>query len=648
MQRCRIYFVLIALALLPTLASAEGWTAAAWDFEHTWFASNALVTRPMYGYSVEDVITQTSFTNSIPRLVTKGYTFRGWSQSEMDPTTSGVVSVCYTNVYTNNLHPFDCRITTRAYSTNFIYATNAYVFGSVTGGVITVLHRTETGMYATNILMQLDTLRDYEMYMAIWERARATKNQSVINAALYLKWSSGLYRLRKVMSWIGYYCAYFLDASWSSSTASNNFDFSSYFASETNFPIYGGEYVGYNYDIPAWNTTNLAVSIGAPSNLYGSIWIYSANVNKHKAPSGEEYGRAVTSEVNIIKYPGVVYLNDPNLIITNIAYRYDGTTTNVSGTNGQLVSFITANTNYIIEGFTEWDYGYRYVTSTLSRMVLVKDTPAWSTNGTLKNYEYSEGPPDSQYDSFKSLFDESDHGNTSYWGSSSSVGTYDVYCKKDVYPHHDDFFGSLPYDDDFFGSTPFGACARALVTENKIIHTSSYSLTNSTFVGYDVDFYIAMKMPRYVTSSVSCFITTEATPTGLSYATISSLPLPISAEQAVYETEAYRGFIGSSSVLATGTVAYSEMIYGINILSTLVSDGDISMSMMVGYNPYQTNDIDITKFSYEALPSGTKSPYTDNAGDIGPWWWAIFGRTRPEYTPYVIRNYAVTNGFKYY
>ena len=72
------------------------------------------------------------------------------------------------------------------------------------------------------------------------------------------------------------------------------------------------------------------------------------------------------------------------------------------------------------------------------------------------------------------------------------------------------------------------------------------------------------------------------------------------------------------------------------------------MSMMVGYNPYQTNDIDITKFSYEALPSGTKSPYTDNAGDIGPWWWAIFGRTRPEYTPYVIRNYAVTNGFKYY
>lgn len=178
----------------------------------------------------------------------------------------------------------------------------------------------------------------------------------------------------------------------------------------------------------ASKTTKFYEKVAILSNDAGAFWYVVTNATyrrdlqltiKDFYGSGERFGSIITTTVEIARYPltrWIVWTNigtnyqqwtnfcysyDENEIITNDVYLYDGNMTNMVGTNGQIVSTSrfygvewtnTIGTNqYIYDDdpiriTDSSDYGYKYLTSILSRLVVLIGGAEWETTNAAQKY----------------------------------------------------------------------------------------------------------------------------------------------------------------------------------------------------------------------------------------------------------------------
>lgn len=267
--------------------------------------------------------------------------------------------------------------------------------------------------------------------------------------------------LNEAKRWIYANLTNFLNVSFAQSTVNTSYDFTEYLVgTNITYTYYGNPLSGQRgwvtnisprTSIPRWTAKDLLLRVKAPLNWFGSMSVsvstnlYSGErtynskplvididstdscfvvietniIPSYAANSYKQYGRdltgigfpfsyAVTSSLNIIRYPaskwisgGVTnfaYTYDPNEIITNVMHLWDGTVANVTGTNGQRVTWTNYPATQPYIGYPESvismaaspsvavtninAYGLKYITNILSQLVVCPGTLAWATNQT--------------------------------------------------------------------------------------------------------------------------------------------------------------------------------------------------------------------------------------------------------------------------
>lgn len=662
------YRVLIILLASTICSHGAGWTPEAWSFTNSWSATNAIATNQMYAVHTIDVITQESSTNVIPAVDLSDYSFRGWTTEELSDLDAingfGEATLVYTSEYDNAYHPFDYRITNVYSNATVLCGTNSFVIDGGTNDLVTSISRTYSGA-VVEVQMDVDTLRDYEMYMAVWERARALGTWNTVSNALNMPWHSkgqnviqgyGSWtnsNLSCVKYWILMNAPSFINTTNSSSTSTNNHDFTSYIQDR-------GTGYYYRSSIPAWTVSNLMVSCGSPTNYFDSTWI--RRPYKYKVPVGYEFGNAVTTTATIIRYPAskwivitnwywfvtngssnivvqygtnFVYSYEQDEIITNEIYRYDGSTTNLTGTNGQVVSAIY--TQGFISGYTEFDLGYRPITSMLSRLVLVNGSYSWSSNGI--RYQYYHGATHTNYDTYSSMYEDDNYSNSAFWSTSVSTGSYQALLTKNC---------------GTWAESPTQALqdAEFVFQDNSIEHVSSTNTSSDLFIPYNIDYYVTMLLPNVVTGQVSSQLSFSNMPPNSALHTWTQ-SMDVVVSRPTYTINPVREYIGSFNMYDPGITGVSSVVKGSDLESVLSGDFGIDPNLVVYAFDYEESDTYQISIDSTTLPSDTKATFVfdsdgrtifqhyDEIDYIG------VPRT-PKYTPILIRNYAVTNGFKYY
>lgn len=630
MRTCRIYYVLIMLLASTICSRGEGWTPEAWSFTNTWSSTNAIATNNMFAVRVHQVITQQSSTNYIPaqslQILFTGEMFYAKGLWNF-PANSETGMITYTNEYFQKYHPFDYRITNRNIEQTF----------SITSGVvITTIQRSETGMI-TQVEMDVDTLRDYELYMAIWERARAIGTYSAITSAMHeVEWTHKNNRsnLSEVKEWIERNMQVFCALTNSKTTSSNMYDYSVYLTNKNN----GGYYVT---NIPCWKSVNdlgntvdksVLYSLGFPSN-YLSYTPYK-QLNTTVSPIGHIY----TNYHVMTRYWNITHIS--NDVITNTIYLYSGLQTNVYGTNNQLISIIITNNN-VEHGFTENDYGYYHITNILRKMINIPEYATWGTNSDYYSCGHDE-LNETYLDTYAEIINGSDLDNTNYWTYSLTHGGNAA------------GFGRIAYTLPVDGTELPRQFASYSISDNSIRYNPSTNIDQSLFVGYSASAYIAIRMPDRYSNTILSINTPVELPEDVPSVTLygsNSIPEDIIYEYQVYTSSAYRGIV-DETIITNATPHAFAYIPATDIMSAgLVSGQGIDPNIVVVFaiDEESSNWVYVVSSTDGRGASvGTKASFVESE-----YYGASFNRYTEfgvgfSYVPIIVRNYAVTNGFKYY
>jgi len=388
---------------------------------------------------------------------------------------------------------------------------------------------------------------------------------------------------------------------------------------------------------------------------------------KHKVPSGEQYGQAVTTTASIIRYPAsnwivitgylvvvtnsitnyypqsvtnFAYTYDQDEIITNTIYKYDGSTVNLTGTNGQIVSIIY--TQELIGGFTEWDMGYRPITQMLSKLSLIIKSSSWDTNGIIERYTWQSHSPcessvQSPVSSGLGLFNEDSYSG---WGYSITTNGTGLSYNKGV--------GWSPYycPDGYGGYYRFFSFGSShLYSENRMLHVSETNIPSELFIGYDANFYISQHYTDYWTNKIYyAYSTSNCNAWVTNRLSTNFYPSSEFVEfDAVYRISSYNGIIKSESI-ASANYSTSSIANIEGTSLTLVSDDGINGKSLIRATKWTEDEYMEFQSTLDAqIYENTKSYL--NAGEFEKMTKFSLNLT---WAPIVIRNYAVTNGFKYY
>ena len=654
---------------LPSCAFAAGWTPAAWSFTNSWSATNAIATNPMYAVHTIDIITQGSTTNIIPAIDKSGYSFRGWMTEELADLGAingfGEALLVYTSEYDNAHHPFDYRIEDIYSNATVFSATNVFVVDGGTNELITEISRTYSGA-VVQVSMDVDTLRDYEMYMAVWERAVAI-SQHVFSTyqyypqkdnSVYGNWYAKDHRknLNYVKLWINNNFDKFLCLTDSSQTTNSPYDFTARFN-----VLSTSSYAYAHSTVPVWHLSNLVQHVKIPTNYFKATNYSVRTPYKILYPAGESNAASVTTCVKIIRYPAsrfivttniygtnqlwtnFVYTFEPDEIISNDVFLFTGLMTNVSGTNGQMVCVESINTN-VLTGFDDWDYGYKHITNLFSQLILThapSNSLSWGTNG-LSSKHISNGARPCGDDACEDFDETKDEGICSFDEGLNPASFPDskwFYLTNaiSIAPYYDHYCHVNEYDDiGCFG----GVRAGHGWMRNTYIYDprSIYSTNVPVYIAHDVEVYGQRHTPDISTNSMPyAELFTNQTTCNQSFYTGDVSIVVGSTDYIDQYIGTRRGFLGKSNAGTTGKV--DACIIDLSGISTeTYIDEVISTDWLVDEymgDYYQLRNI------YACNPNGTAGTkvMTDGSYVIPHVW---------KYTYFVIRNYAVTNGFKYY
>jgi len=555
----------------------------------------------MYAVHVTDVITETSTTNYIPAVYASipvtGTTCKigSFYFGQFDTNT-----ITYTNEFKSNYHPFDYRLTNVWTSQTF----------AVTSGIVAFsIQRTETGgIFQAE--MDVDTLRDYELYMAINER------QIVLGYTNFPAWNhkSNRANLATVKAWLSSVCVNFIAPTASTVTASNQYDFTIVFDT----PKTNGEYYTTLSHL-LYTPSNLSLSCGSPTN-YLTITPY-----KHLTPSVVPFGESVTTTVSIIRYPSDTNAS-PDAIRTNTVYLYNGTTTNVTGTNDQIVSVSVQMTN-TLSGFTEDDYGYKNITNLFAKLIILPEenltwSGSWSYTRMSQYYNV-------YYSTYKELFNETDYSSWEYF---PIVGTnYPISASgpsADINGGIDttDFKSWEEYDLLFSTTSEIESVYNYEFSE----YISCSSATNQTISGI------------WYTKILASMNSTTL------YTYVDNIGTPeIYADDFEYTYSAYRGIINSELI----TNANQTIITKVDA-SNIIIHVENAFGLRPGVKIlYYSDDGGVTyNCLQEKKDDGASYSVGDNCLVFAEYddYKASFIVSGIGYDKYAIKNYAVTNGFRYY
>jgi len=583
----------------------------------------------MYAVKVHQVVTQTSTTNYIPAQ-TLSIVFTGdmstangyWTFNGSEETNY----VCLTNDFYQSYHPFDYRLTNRNLS---------QTFSKTSGVVITTIERLESGTVET-VKMDVDTLRRYELCMALNERRMTIPNGSFYASGF---WKDDRTSIINAKEYIRSYANYYVNPT--NSSGSGDYDFTSYLSTTYSNTSYGG-YVLNNTTFPMLSISNLLASVGAPTN-YLDYTPY-----KHTVPLPTALGRIITNTYSIIQYLTAFYTNGPDQIITNSVYIYNGSQTNISGTNGQQVTIISTNVS-ICNGFSENDYGFKYITNLLAKMILHNANTEYSTSSySLVYYHYRGNYGDSGcygksvLPSFESMMDGGSIPNANYWEPSSNEAYGFSGYLKNAYQITSYGSGVPGYGDP--------ANSTHKIYYSKVIHRA----VSNEFVNipYKLSFYIARDVPfsSYTQKYQYANSVFETGIEACDHESSTNKMLSIVTNDYVITEHGYLGILQSGIIVSSAaSIVTSRTISGL--------DYNPTMSSGIVPKPYVNNFFDIGTVAgvnagstsigygdavcYSVFLNAVRPKESTNISDRT--WQAL-----KEYKILSVRNYAIENGFRYY
>ena len=261
--------------------------------------------------------------------------------------------------------PFDYN----GFSTNEAI-TNIYWYAltdTISNKITEVAIRQGTGVQ-TNLTMQIKDLRGWDAYHAVLERAEVhdvvkvgigafndfgfyrDERQNLVNAKTLLA-DSGSDTL--VPKFVDFY------------KMDTNGTFDTYFSTSS------------VRSLPTLDITNVLNAVGAPSNYF------EYTPYRQLGGGGIGYGTLVTQTVTLVS---------PNTSGVTVV-DWGGTEHTVSGTNGQVITLVSTNTD-ILDGYTTIDYGWKYFKPIVTNLMYVSDDVAWYVPRQLtfeSNWWWSSG-----------------------------------------------------------------------------------------------------------------------------------------------------------------------------------------------------------------------------------------------------------------
>jgi hypothetical protein len=582
--------------------------------------------------------------------------------------------------------------------------------------------------------------------------------------------------LAEAKRWIYVNLTNFLNVSFAQSTANTSYDFTEYLCGTnityTYIPKPVDDPIGWmtnispRTSIPRWTAKDLLLYVKAPLNWFGSLSV-SVSTNLYRgertynykpliidvsstdsyyvvietnitpsyaANSYRQYGRdltgigfpfsyAVTSSLNIIRYPaskwisgGVTnfkYTYEPNEIITNVMHLWDGTVTNVTGTNGQRVTWTNYPATQPYIGFPESvvsiagsssvsvtnidAYGLKFITNILSQLVVCPGTLAWETNQTKYSspsiitassaaVESNIGP---EYDNYLEFSSTKIHFHSLYSGLEIATS---IIARTYGPQMHREILKESPHSDVIY-SFAWDIFPEIIVPKN--IYLGLYGKTNS-FVH---EKYVYFRYPVQKQDGSPFYRTSDSWPVyseGIStqvfygYKCLAEYLYPASQGNPVlsysFNALVYTSIVVSVDVVDSSIGYSATPAYETNSIQEFVVEPEWNASSSAAYwmgsawveepndssgcaggsavmdaSGYAHGSIGIVSSGTVSSACGNHSCNSTNGFCVG---WVSEGMFLPkaeqdEFPPYSasytidwdfvsVRNYAVTNGFKYY